>query len=106
MRLTPFFGRADSHALVAAFPSAFSLESSGAIHSKLAVFFEYALKDHKQEQEERQSQGLEVKPMTCTIAANIALKMAKDYGLYKLAAKVYKLFLTATPSVVHRDHSA
>ena len=64
----------DMQTLVAAFPSAFSLESSGAIHSELAVFFEYALKDHKREQEERQSHGLQAKPMTCTIAANMALK--------------------------------
>ena len=95
----------DMQTLVAAFQSAFSLESSGAIDSELAVFFEYELKDHKREQEERQSQGLEAKPMTCTIAANIALKTAKDYGLYKLAAKVYKLFLTAAPSVVKNERS-
>ena len=59
--------------LVGAFPSAFSQESSSALHSELSVFFEYALKEHRRMEEERQSQGLETKPMTCTIAANIAL---------------------------------
>ena len=31
--------------------------------------------------------------------------MAKHRGLYKLAAKVYKLFLTADPSVVKNERS-
>ncbi|CAB4029784.1 Hypothetical predicted protein [Paramuricea clavata] len=42
--------------LVGAFPSAFSQESSLALHSELFVFFEYALKEHRRMEEERQSQ--------------------------------------------------
>lgn len=95
----------ETQALVAAFPSVFSLESSRAIHSELAIFFEYALKEHKRQQDERHAQGLEAKPMTCTIAATIALQMAKHRGLYKLAAKVYKLFLTAALFVVKDERS-
>ena len=57
--------------------------------------FKYALKEHRRIEEERQSQGLEAKPMSCMIAANIhALKVAKKHGLFKLASKLYKLFLT------------
>ncbi|CAB4031522.1 zinc finger MYM-type 1-like [Paramuricea clavata] len=50
-------------------------------------------------EEERQSQGLEAKHMSCTIAANIALKVAKKHSLFKLASKFYKLFLTAAHAV-------
>ncbi|CAB4028387.1 Hypothetical predicted protein [Paramuricea clavata] len=46
-------------------------------------------------EEESQSQGLQAKPMSCTIAANIALKVAKKHGLFKF----YKLFLTAAHDV-------
>ena len=96
----------ETQALVAASPSAFSLESSRTIHSELAVFFEYALREHKGQQDERQAQDLEAKPMICTIAATFALRMAKHHGLYKLAGKVYRLFLTAVPSVLRtKDHS-
>ena len=43
--------------------------------------------------------------MTCTNAATITLQIAKHHGLYKLAAKVYKLFLTAAPFVVKNERS-
>ncbi|CAB4027836.1 52 kDa repressor of the inhibitor of the kinase-like [Paramuricea clavata] len=75
------------------------------LHSELSVFFKYALKEHRRMEEERQSQGLEAKPMSCTIAANIALKVAKKHGLFKLASKLYKLFLTAAPAVVKNEKS-
>jgi hypothetical protein len=39
------------------------------------------------------------------IAANIALKVAKKHGLFKLASKLYKLFLTAAPAVVKNERS-
>ncbi|CAB4022482.1 sulfhydryl oxidase 1-like [Paramuricea clavata] len=74
-------------------------EQSLALHSELSVFFKNALKEHRRMEEERQSQGLEAKPMSCTIAANIALKVAKKHGLFKLASKFYKLFLTAAHAV-------
>ena len=92
----------DTQELVAAFPSTFALESSQAIHSELSVFFEYALKEHKREEEKRQSQGLEAIPMTC---ATIALMTAKTHGLFTLVAKLYKLFLTAAPSAVTNERS-
>ena len=95
----------DTQELVAAFPSTFALESSQAIHSELSVFFEYALKEHKREEEKRQSQGLEAIPMTCATAATIALMTAKTHGLFTLVAKLYKLFLKAAPSVVTNERS-
>lgn len=95
----------DMRTLVAMFPLVLSQDSSAAIHSELAVFFEYATKEHKREQDKRQSEGLEAKPMTYTIAANIALQTARNHGLYRLAAKVYKLFLTAAPAVVTNERS-
>ena len=43
--------------------------------------------------------------MTCTITANIALKVARKYGLFKLVSKLYNLFLTAAPAVVKTERS-
>ncbi|CAB4036231.1 zinc finger MYM-type 1-like [Paramuricea clavata] len=59
--------------LVGAFPSAFSQESSSALHSELSIFFEYALKEHRRMEKERQSQ-----------AAPAVLKNERSFSLLKI----------------------
>ena len=95
----------DVQTLIAMFPSVFSQDSSAAIHSELTVFFEFATKEHKREQDQRQAEGLEAKPISHTIAAKITLRTARNHGLYLLVAKLYKLFLTAAPAVVKNERS-
>ena len=43
--------------------------------------------------------------MTCTVAATIAFKLAKNHGFFKFASKLYKLFLTVASTVVKNERS-
>ena len=95
----------DMQALVAMFPSVFSADSSAAIHSELTVFFEFARKEHKRDQDQRQAEGLEARLLTHTTASKIAIHAARHHRLYLLVAKLFKLFLTVAPAVVKNERS-
>ena len=89
----------EMRSLLSIFPTVFSRESSTTLHSELAVFFEHANRVHEEEQQRGLEDGKEVAQLSCNVAAKIAFQSEQRYGIFKLAARHYRLFITAAPSV-------
>ena len=87
------------------FPTVFSRESSTTLHSELAVFFEHAKRVHEGEQQRDLENGKEVAQLSCNVAAKIAFQSEQRYGIFKLAARLYQLFITAAPSGATNERS-
>ena len=87
------------------FPTVFSRESSTTLHRELAVFFEKAKRVHEEEQQRDLEDGKEVAQLSCNVAAKIAFQSEQRYGIFKLAARLYRLFITAAPSAATNERS-
>ena len=95
----------EMRSLLSMFPTVFSRESSTTLHSELAVFFEHAKIVHEEEQQRDLENGKEVAQLSCNVAAKIAFLSEQRCGLSKLAARLYRLFITAAPSVATNERS-
>ena len=95
----------EMRSLLSMFPTVFSRESSTTLHSKLAVFFEHAKRVHEEEQQRDLENRKEVAQLSCNVAAKIAFQSEQRYGIFKLAARIYKLFITAAPSGATNERS-
>ena len=82
--------------LVASFPALFPEESSSGIHNELQIFFLHV----KKEFEDGSRGGL-----STSSAGYLALELARRHSLFKTAAKLYQLFLSAAPSVCKNERS-
>ena len=79
-----------------------------AIHNEFKVFFQYFLRERAEYAEKvsvQEAQNSSRNDVSIAKAASIALKASRMHGLFKTVAKVYQLFLTATPSVCKNERS-
>ena len=95
----------EMRSLLSMFPTVFSRESSTTLHSELAVFFEHAKRVHEEEQQRDLENGKELGELSCNVAAKIAFHSEQRYGIFKLAARLSRLFITAAPSVATNERS-
>ena len=95
----------EMRSLLSIFPTVFSRESSTTLPSELAVFFEHANRVHEEEQQGDLENGKEVAQLGCNVAAKIAFQSEQRYGIFKLAARLYRLFINAAPSVATNERS-
>ena len=95
----------EMRSLLSMFPTVFSHESSITLHSKLAVFFEHAKRVHEEEQQRDLENGNGVAQLSCNRAAKIAFQSEQRYRIFKLAGRLYRLFITAAPSGATNERS-
>ena len=95
----------EMRSLLSMFPTVFSRESITTLHSQLAVFFEHAKRVHEEEQQMNLEDGKEVAQLSCNVAAKIAFQSEQRYRIFKLAARLYRLFINAAPSVATNERS-
>ena len=95
----------EMRSLLSMFPTVFSRESSTTQHRQLAVSFEHTKRVHEEEQQRDLENGKEVAQLSCNVAAKIAFQSEQRYGIFKLAARLYRLFITAAPSVATNERS-
>ena len=92
----------DITTLVASLPSVFPLSISATLYNEFKVFFQYL--DEQRSLEEFDKGG---EPLSeISEAANVALKLTWQHGLFKYVSRVYQLFLTAAPSVCKNERTS
>ena len=91
----------DITTLVASLPSVFPSSISASLYNEFKVFFQYL--DEQRSPEEFDQGG---EPHSeISEAANVALKLTRQHGLFKYVSRVYQLFLTAAPPVCKNERT-
>ena len=91
----------DIKTLVASLPSVFSSDASTTLYNEFKVFFQYL--DEQRNRGNFDEGGHDEGEISK--AANIALELARQHGLFKYVSRVYQLFLTTAPSVCKNERT-